>query len=133
MSDAPAAPVAIVAAHGDLAAGLVSAVEAVTGLGARLHPVTNSELGREELEATLEALITQLGARVIFTDLPAGSCALAALRVARGRGEVRVVTGVNLPVLLHFVGHAGEPTAEAQAVERGIAALRLHPEVVRAG
>lgn len=126
-------PVAIVAAHGDLAAGLVTAVDAVTGLGALLHPVSNSDLAREQLEALIGSLIDELGVRVVFTDLPAGSCALAALRVARGRGDVRVVTGVSLPVLLHFVGHAGDPGAEATAVERGIAALRVHPEIMRAG
>ncbi len=131
MSERPA-PVAIVAAHAELAQGLVSAVDAITGQGSLLHPVSNRDLGREELEAALGALLDQLGVRMIFTDLSGGSCAMAALRLARMRGDVRVVTGVNLTVLLHFVGHAAEPAGDRDAVERGVASMRLHPEAARA-
>lgn len=131
MSEQPV-PVAIVVAHAELAEGLISAVEAITGLGALLHPLSNRDLGRDELEAVLGELLDRLGVRVIFTDLSGGSCAMAALRLAHGRGNVRVVTGVNLPALLHFVGHAAEPVGDRDAVERGVAALRLLPEAARA-
>ncbi len=125
-------PVAIVVAHAELAHGLVSAVDAITGLGAMLQPLSNRDMGREELEGALGDLLDRLAVRVVFTDLSGGSCAMAALRVARSRGDVRVVTGVNLPVLLHFIGHASEPAGDRDAVERGVAALRLHPEAARA-
>ena len=38
-------PVAIIAAHGDLATGLVSAVQQITGRGALFLPMTNSGMG----------------------------------------------------------------------------------------
>jgi N-acetylgalactosamine PTS system EIIA component len=62
---------------------------------------------------------------VIFTDLPAGSCTMAARRLQRERPELTVVTGVNLAALLDFVFHEGTAATEAaaHAVEKGRAAL----------
>ena len=47
------APVAIVAAHGDFAAGFVSAVEQITGRGDLFLPMTNAGLGAAEIEQAL--------------------------------------------------------------------------------
>ena len=43
---------------------------------------------------------------MIFTDLPAGSCTMAARRLLRERPAVVLVTGANLATLLDFVFHA---------------------------
>ena len=93
----------IVVAHGGLAEGLVGAVRQIAGAGpSALVGVPNRGLGREDLCARmLEALS---GPRnLVFTDLPSGSCHLAALIVTRERPDVPVITGVNLPMLLDFV------------------------------
>ena len=47
--DQAVTPVAVIAAHGDLAAGLVSAVEQITGRGALFVPLSNRELSSAEL------------------------------------------------------------------------------------
>lgn len=124
MSDAE---VAIVVAHGDLAAGLVAAVELITGLGHRFIPLSNAGLGAADIEAMLKAQIERSGARVVFTDLPAGSCNMAACRLLRWRPDLVVVTAVNLPVLLHFASRTDVPAPDAarEAAERGSAALRV--------
>lgn len=93
----------VVVAHGELADGLVSAVRQIVGVTPEtLVGVPNLGLGREDLcERTLKALS---GARnLVFTDLPGGSCHLAAMIVTRQLPEVPVITGVNLPMLLDFV------------------------------
>lgn len=93
----------VVVAHGKLADGLVSAVRQIAGVTPEaLVAVPNLGLGREELcERTEKALS---GARnLVFTDLPGGSCHLAAMIVTRKLPEVPVITGVNLPMLLDFV------------------------------
>lgn len=93
----------VIVAHGQLADGLVGAVRQIVGAAPEvLVGVTNLGLGREELcRSTLEALS---GPRnLVFTDLPGGSCHLAAMTVTRQLPEVPVVTGVNLPMLLDFV------------------------------
>jgi PTS system N-acetylgalactosamine-specific IIA component len=119
-------PVAIVLAHGELAAGLVSAVEQITGMGSRFLAMSNSGLSGAELEVRLRAMVDETGARVVFTDLPAGSCNIAAFRLLRDR-DVVVVSGVNLPTLLHFVTHPqlSPEQAAAEAVERGAPTLKV--------
>jgi PTS system N-acetylgalactosamine-specific IIA component len=118
--------VSIVLAHGELAAGLVSAVEQITGMGSRFVAMSNSGLSGAELEVRLRALVDETGARVVFTDLPAGSCNIAAFRLLRDR-DVIVVSGVNLPTLLHFVTHPQLSPEEAatEAVERGAPTLKV--------
>lgn len=99
----PNAPRALIAAHGELAAGLVSAVERITGRGAALATLSNVGLGAEQMEAAMRERIEREGMRAIFTDLPSGSWTMAARRAMRGNDEVVLVTGVNLAALLEFV------------------------------
>jgi PTS system N-acetylgalactosamine-specific IIA component len=127
--------VAIVAGHGDFAAGVVSAVAQITGRGALLVPVTNRGLGAADIEVVLREAATRAPVRVIFTDLPAGSCTIAARRLLRDRPDLRLVTGANLPTVLDFIlgADSADPAAPdpdgdsarrlAHAVERGRGAL----------
>jgi PTS system N-acetylgalactosamine-specific IIA component len=129
MSDTP---VAIVLGHGRVAEGLVSAVERITGIGDRFIALSNEGLGTSEIEAMLRERLEATGARVVFTDLPAGSCNFAACRLLRVRPDIVVVTGVNLPALLHFAtaGNAGDGDEAAfkaaeEAASRGAASMRF--------
>jgi N-acetylgalactosamine PTS system EIIA component len=123
----PAAVRAIVAGHGSFAAGLVSAVEQITGRGGLLVPVAVTGLGAEDIERTLRTLMMETGTRVIFTDLQAGSCSMAARRLLRGMPEAVLISGTNLPVLLDFVFADALPAPEAarHAAERGRAAIHV--------
>ena len=125
MNNTDAIARAIVAAHGDLAAGLVSAVERITGRGSVLATLTNAGLGADEMEATVRERIERDGIRAIFTDLPSGSWTMAARRAMRGNDEVVLVTGVNLAALLEFVMRDDlDPAAGARAcVDRARAAI----------
>ncbi len=112
--------VALVAGHGEFAEGLVSAVVQITGRDDVLVPMTNRGLGGADIERVMRELVESRGARVIFTDLPAGSCAIAARRLLASRRDLVVVTGVNLPALLDYVTHGEIPPHEAaqHAAER---------------
>jgi PTS system N-acetylgalactosamine-specific IIA component len=118
---------AIVAGHGDFAAGLVSAVEQITGRGNQLVAVPVQGLGAEDIESLLRERMLATGIRVVFTDVQAGSCTMAARRVLRGMTDAVVVCGTNLPVLLDFVfNEQATPTEAARhATERGRAAIAL--------
>jgi PTS system N-acetylgalactosamine-specific IIA component len=116
---------AIIAGHGDFAAGLVSAVEAITGRGDAFRSVSGRGHSAASLEELLRTVITETGATVVFTDLHAGSCTMAARRVLRDRDDVLFVCGANLPMLLDFV-MSSEPVAivaARHAIERGKAAI----------
>jgi N-acetylgalactosamine PTS system EIIA component len=66
--------------------------------------------------------------RVIFTDLQAGSCTMAARRVLRELGDGVLVAGANLPMLLDFAmsTNPSAAAAAAAAAERGRAAVSVH-------
>src|SRR5919205_849702 len=118
---------AIVAGHGEFAAGLVSAVEQITGRGSQLLAVPVTGLGAEDIERLLRERMLATGIRVVFTDVQAGSCTMAARRVLRGMTDAVVVCGTNLPVLLDFVFNEQASPAEAarHATERGRAGIAL--------
>ncbi|HJQ19171.1 MAG TPA: hypothetical protein VJ867_02410 [Gemmatimonadaceae bacterium] len=119
---------AIVAGHGDFAAGLVSAVDAITGRGAVFRAISARDLSATDLDQLLLRAVDDTGVRVVFTDLQAGSCSMAARRVLRERPDVLLVAGANLPMLLDFVFAEHIPATEAarHAVERGRAAIVAH-------
>jgi mannose/fructose-specific phosphotransferase system component IIA len=115
----------VVVAHGSLAAALVAEAERISGECQGLVPVSNSDGGPEEIERRLREAIGP-GPAVVFVDMPCGSCFFAAMHVARLHTEVRVVTGVNLPMLLDFLGHRTLPPADgaARAAGKGTDAIR---------
>ncbi len=116
---------ALVAAHGDLAAGLVSGVEAIAGRGSAFIALSNRGLGPADIERAIRETVEAGALEVVFTDLPMGSCAMAARRVQRLMPRLLVVTGANLAVLLDFAMADGVPVREAaeRAVARGREAL----------
>jgi PTS system N-acetylgalactosamine-specific IIA component len=116
---------ALVAGHGDFAPGLISAVQQITGRGNVFRAISARDLSGADLEALMRRTIEETGARVVFTDLQAGSCTMAARRVLRDRHDVLFVAGANLPMLLDFALSA-EPDAVAaagHAMERGRGAI----------
>jgi mannose/fructose-specific phosphotransferase system component IIA len=122
---AAAGTVGVIVSHAELAAALVGAVRTISGVADALHSVSNEGC---DPKALVERIETAIGGHpaVLFVDLPGGSCLSSAIRLARGRGELAVVTGVNLAMLLDFVFHRDLPPAEAarRAVEAGARAIR---------
>ena len=118
---------AIVAGHGDFAAGLVSAVAQITGRGDQFLAVSNRGMSGDDVERSLGEQLDATGAHVIFTDLPAGSSTIAARRLMRRRADLVVVTGANLAALLDFVFHGEMRPVDAahQAADRGRASLTV--------
>jgi PTS system N-acetylgalactosamine-specific IIA component len=68
------------------------------------------------------------GAHVIFTDLKAGSCTMAARRVLRDITDGVLIAGTNLPMLLDFVlsSNASASEAATMSAERGRGAVSVH-------
>ena len=119
---------ALVAGHADFAAGLVSAVDLITGQGAVLEAIQVAGLCSEDIQNLLRERIRATGATVIFTDLQAGSCTMAARRLLRDQPRVLLVSGTNLPMLLDFVMSSAPSTHDAAraAVERARSAIAAY-------
>jgi PTS system N-acetylgalactosamine-specific IIA component len=116
---------AIVAGHGTFAEGMLSAIEQITGRSDLFISVTNRDLSAHDVEFLIRDRLAMSGAAVIFTDLPAGSCTMAARRLQREQPGLVVVTGVNLATLLDFAFHveAGDARAAEHAADKGRASL----------
>lgn len=118
----------VVAGHGTFAAGIISAVDQITGRGAQFVGISNTGLCLDDIQGTLAQTLDATGAKVIFTDLPAGSCTMAVRRLVRERPGVLLVTGINLSLLLDFAMQDDvDPVHAVQgALERGRASMVVH-------
>jgi PTS system mannose-specific IIA component len=116
--------IGVIVAHAEVAEALLAAVRAIAGEDAGLVAVSNRGCDRAALTLQLEAV---LGGRpaVVFTDMAGGSCAHTAVALAHGRTDLKVVTGVNLAMLVDFAFHRDLPieAAARRAVEIGRAAV----------
>jgi mannose PTS system EIIA component len=93
----------VVVTHGQLAAELVNAAEAIVGDLANIASVSigwhdDVEQARQEIGAAIERVATEIGT-LVLTDMFGGTPSnLSVTFLHPGRTEV--VTGVNLPMLL---------------------------------
>ncbi|MBC7895659.1 MAG: hypothetical protein H7066_09605 [Cytophagaceae bacterium] len=117
---------ALIAGHGDFAAGIVSAAVQITGRDDVFASLSNRGLSAADVAAAMGRILDESGARVVFTDLPAGSCTMAARRLQRDRSGLVVVVGVNLATLLDFIfDDADDVAAARQAATKGREALTV--------
>ena len=116
----------VVVCHGPMAGALVQAAEQISGLGGALVPVSNTGCDRDTLEERVLAAVDGHPA-VVFVDLASGSCLVAVLKRLRSEQLVKVVTGVNLAMLVDFVFHRSLSPAEAatRAAAAGEKSIRV--------
>ena len=118
-------PRAIVVGHGEFAGGLVSAVGQICGMADKLVVMSMMGMTPGDIESSIREQLSRTGAKVIFTDLPAGSATIAARRIVKDEPGLVLVSGVNLATLLDFVFNTSVPPTEAAraSAERGKASL----------
>jgi mannose/fructose-specific phosphotransferase system component IIA len=116
----------VVVCHGPLAKALGEAAESISGVTGVLQPISTSGCERDALEARVAAAVDGKPS-VVFDDLASGSCLFAVLKRLRELPGVRVVTGVNLAMLVDFVFHTSLPAEAAaeRALAAGTKALRI--------
>ena len=110
----------VIVAHTELAEALLAAVRNIAGDDTGLVAVSNRGSDRAALLKRIEKAIGGRPA-LVFTDMAGGSCAFTAAHLAHGLRDVRVVTGVNLAMLIDFVFHRELPleAAAERAVQTG--------------
>ncbi len=118
--------IGVIVAHTEVAEALVGAVRTIAGDDGGLVAVSNRGCDRAALLRRIDEAIAGRPA-VIFTDMAGGSCGHTAAVLARERPALKVVTGVNLGMLVDFAFHRGlSPEAAAErAVQTGRAAVGL--------
>ena len=116
----------VVVCHGALAGALVEAAVQISGVGDALTPVSNTGCDRGTLEERVAAAVDR-GPAIVFVDLASGSCLFAVLNRLRALDGVKVVTGVNLAMLVDFVFHRtlSPDEAASRAAVAGAKAIRV--------
>ena len=116
----------VVVCHGRLAGALVDAAEQISGVTGALQAVSNTGCDRGTLEERVAAAVGSSPA-LVFVDLSSGSCLFAVLNRLRANASAKVVTGVNLAMLVDFVFHRESPLedAAARAAVAGGKAIRV--------
>ncbi len=82
------------------------AVEGMIGKREHFYAISNINAGPDEIEARLQEIFRDYqncASIFIFIDLFGSSCWKAAKLLAIRNKNVRIVTGVNLPMLLSFL------------------------------
>ncbi|MEZ4455980.1 MAG: hypothetical protein R2882_05410 [Gemmatimonadales bacterium] len=104
----------VVVCHGSLGPALVASAEEITGVRGVLAAVSNSDCDRAVLETRIADAVAGRPA-VVFVDMPSGSCHFAAAHRLAASQDIRIVTGVNLAMLVDFVFHRNlSPAAAAE-------------------
>jgi mannose/fructose-specific phosphotransferase system component IIA len=116
--------IGVVVAHTEVAEALVGAVRAIAGDDVGLVAVSNRGCDRAALLKRIDEAVAGRPA-LLFTDMVGGSCGQTAAVLARARPDLRVVTGVNLGMLVDFAFHREVPleAAAERAVQTGRAAV----------
>jgi mannose/fructose-specific phosphotransferase system component IIA len=119
--DTPSVPgtvPALIVTHADLADALVRAAERVVGPFAGVTLLSNEQRSRAELEAAIAAQLEHWPqGGVLLTDFWGGSCHTCAASAGRRGGEMVIVTGVNLPMLLDYL-HNRDKYGPVELAER---------------
>lgn len=127
----------IIVTHGNLAEELLETARTIYGDFTDFCPVSNAQKSPQALTEELDSLVTKALSKnsdgvLILTDFFGGSCSHACLTVEQKHQRVKMVTGVNLPMLLAFLYRRNEVPFEKLAgelVERGLKSIQeLDPE-----
>ncbi len=102
---------AVIITHGALASGIVEVAQSITGplekvLTVEIMNSESTEAIRDALCAAVERADSGKGV-IIFTDMFGGTPTNIALSLL-DEGRVEIITGINLPILIKFVGHRSE-------------------------
>ena len=95
----------VIVTHGPLAEALRAAAAQVVGDVRALEAVSNTGRSLEAMSGHVRAVIERLGGMdcIVFVDSRGSSCATSSLGALQDLANVRIVAGVNLPMLVDFL------------------------------
>jgi PTS system mannose-specific IIA component len=101
----------VIVTHGQLATELLAAAEMIVGPVAHIAAVSigwhdDVDAAREEIERAIERVAAGRGV-LIMTDMFGGTSTNIAAMFLK-EGEIEVITGVNLPMIIKLASETGE-------------------------
>lgn len=122
---------AIVVTHGNLAAELIATARDIYGDVSHCHAVTNHQKSPQALREELDGIVAKGGpdARfIVFVDFFGGSCCHTSVGLEMEHDNVRLISGVNLPMLLAFLNKRVDVSFESlpgELLARGHDSIQL--------
>ena len=95
----------VLVAHGTVAQCLMDAVEGILGKQSNWVAISNAGLSLADLTQAVDAALAELGEHcdvVVMSDMPGGSCHHACQETLGDSPQVRMLSGMNLMMLLEF-------------------------------
>lgn len=119
----------VIVTHAGLAEALRDAALHIAGDATDLEIVSNDGLSAEQLAERVRGVLDRRGGEgcIVFTDMGGGSCATASLLLIRNYPNARLVTGVNLPMLVDFVLRRADLDLDAMVkrlLQRGLSSIQ---------
>ena len=95
----------IVVTHGQLGEELLRTVGLIVGEIHDCYALSGSDLGDEKVIRSIHEIldVNDVSRAVVFVDYFGGSCGASCVKATRGLEGVKIISGVNLPILLDFV------------------------------
>ena len=99
----------IIVTHGQLGEELLRTVGLIVGEIHDCYALSGSDLGDESVVSSIREILDRNKANraVVFVDYFGGSCGASCVKATRGLEGVKIISGVNLPILLDFVTKKG--------------------------
>ncbi len=97
--------IGIIVTHGDLAEELCHTTELIVGKLTGCYAISGSDFCDEEVIGRIKKILDTERSKkaIVFVDYFGGSCGINTVRAVRGLKGVKVISGVNLPILLDFI------------------------------
>lgn len=93
----------IIIGHGNFGQALLNTVEKILGKQEMVDVFSNENLSCDSLTEILKKSITSDNQeKIIFVDLPGGSCTISCLNLLKENKNLKILCGINLPMLLEF-------------------------------
>ena len=95
----------IIIGHGSFAHAMVDTAEKIVGKQSDIEVISNIGFS----SATLCDKITEVinnnrnQETIIFVDLPGGSCSMSCYSLLKDSGDLNIICGLNLPMLIEFL------------------------------
>lgn len=97
--------IGIIVTHGQLGEELLRTAELIVGNISNCYAISGSDLCDEDIILKIKKIIDKTGSAnaLLFVDYFGGSCCANCVRATQGIAGVKVISGVNLPLLLDFL------------------------------
>lgn len=121
----------IIVTHGNLAEELVKTAKTIFGEFNGCYAVSNSKKSPQALVKELEDIVESQNSEhevMVLIDFWGGSCCYACLDVKQRYKNMRLITGVNLPMLLAFLYKRDTMSVEEltnEMISRGRDSVRI--------